>query len=422
MSFIVSALSAPAAFGPSCENSTRDLVRIIGAEPSVSVTDIIKAISDELDVQGCFDDVAMELFKICFNGLDVSIPPNPRTIEDSNQVYLSAVSNFCVCDKRFARSVVFCPFFSFESHMAAPRSPTYDERMQAGGANRMIEWLGHAGAALEHNTLLGRILRISVDARDPIVQQNYSDIHRHTRVSVEQKINGFRSTSLNALNKASDVVLALVKAGSPAKEVVISWLTDSLIQNKEATKGHPNPLACSSAGMLGNLAGLALRLCKPYLNDREKLRKVNWAFLVHRDSLDIFPRDETRLASLPACASEQMTHEGEFNFITVSFFVCWRAFSIGFVTQYSQYLNHLRRLNHFHAALMNNEPHAVDALVRKVVSDTILLTPEFLESAVAYCSSASLCLIDALNCFDFDPQNSKSDWFVSESGDIALFS
>jgi len=413
-------LSAPSAFGSSCEKSAEDFVRIVGGENAVAVTDMIKALADELETQGCLDDISMQIFRICFDKLDGSTPPNPRTIEDNVQIYLNAVSNFCVSDKRFARSIVFCPFFSFDAAMETQKNPSYDERMRAGGANRMIEWLGYAGASLEHNTLLGRMLRIAVDARDPVVQQSYSDIHRQTKSGAENKMNTFRAISTNALNKTTDVVLALVKAGSPAKEVTISWLTESLIQNKEATKGHPNPMACSSAGMLANLAGLTLRLCKPYLNDREKLKKVDWAFLVHRDSLDIFPRDDTKLVSLSSPSSEPFTHEGEFNFITVSFFVCWRAFSVGLVTIYSQYLNQLRRLNHFHAGLMTNDPNSVDALVRKVVSDTILLNPEFLEGAIAYCSSACICLIDALNSSDTDKSNSKTDWFVSESGSLLL--
>jgi hypothetical protein len=293
--------------------------------------------------------------------------------------------------------------------------------MKAAGANRMIEWLGHAGAALEHQTLLGRILRIAIDPRDPMVQASYKDIHRQTKVGAENKINSFRGVSAQVLNKGYELVMALLKAGSPSKEVVTAWLVEALAQNKEASKGHPNQMACSSIGMLGNVAALSLRLCKPYMNDTEKLKKIDWSFISHSDSHDIVPREETKLASLSApTTTEAPLHEGEYTFMTQSFFIGWRALHLGFVSQYSQYEGHMRRLHHFHSNLMNDEPQAVSMFMHKMVIDTIILTPEYLESAVAYCTSASTCLVDVLNGAEknSDINSVKNNWFVPESGNL----
>ena len=143
-------------------------------------------------------------------------------------------------------------------------------------------------------------------------------------------------------------------AGSPAKEVAIAYLIDAVALNAEAEKDQPNPQFFSSPGMLGNLSAVTFKLCKPFLDDTNKLKKVDWAFISHKDSEAILPRDCQKLTkSLEGEKVDAIVPQAkEFNFITQSFFITWRALHLGLVSQYTKYINYLRHLNHLHNQLI----------------------------------------------------------------------
>jgi len=294
--------------------------------------------------------------------------------------------------------------------------------MKAMSSNRMIEYLGTCGAAIEHQTVLGRILRISIDPRDPVIFDGFRDLFRQTKSYAENKINTLRSINKNIVNKASEIVLSILKAGSPAKDITIAWIIDTLSLNKEASKDNPNASVVSSPGMLVNFSSVTLKLCLPFLSDPAKLKKVDWNFIFHKDSYEIIPKDETKLTTLSASDQDSATSlmpSTEFNFITQSFFICWRAIHLGLVSQFSKYINHLRRLNHFHSELANEAPHAISALVHKVTVDTLLLEPVLLEELILFFSSSSSSLFNVLSEGTIS-DSSNSDWVVPESGNIIL--
>ena len=129
--------------------------------------------------------------------------------------------------------------------------------------------------------------------------------------------------------------------------------------NVEASKDRPSPLAASSRGCLVNLCGLCLRLCRPILRDASKIGRIDWLALFTDPDLSdirtaIFPSDSTKLiaaessAATPAAAAvpvpdsnppatavagagagSQKKKTKELNFITQSFFICWRALHLG---------------------------------------------------------------------------------------------
>jgi hypothetical protein len=62
---------------------------------------------------------------------------------------------------------------------------------------RYLETAGHAGAAIEHRTLLGRILRNSIDLRDLSLFAMFKDAHRQSKVSVSEESNVSFSSLMN---------------------------------------------------------------------------------------------------------------------------------------------------------------------------------------------------------------------------------
>ena len=44
--------------------------------------------------------MASKFFQICFEGLDSSVPPKPRSIDDNYLVCLNALFSLCTIDKR----------------------------------------------------------------------------------------------------------------------------------------------------------------------------------------------------------------------------------------------------------------------------------------------------------------------------------
>jgi hypothetical protein len=78
---------------------------------------------------------------------------------------------------------------------------------------RIPETMGVAGAALEHRTLLGRILRQAPDFRDPQVAALLRESHRQTRPVVEGNLNNLKGRLATVQTAGSDLVLAMLKAG-----------------------------------------------------------------------------------------------------------------------------------------------------------------------------------------------------------------
>lgn len=423
VSFMVSALTVPEMFEKNSENSVSDLVRVLGTDNNVgAITELVKLLADELENQDALEDISLKAFQICYDGLDQSSQGKPRSIDDPNLPFMATLTYLASGDKRFARQMAVFHAFSLDDKYRSRngwQQIGMSERMQAISANRMVEWLGREGSALEHRTLLGRILRVSIDSKDPSVRELFKNVHKEDMRKVETKMASLRAVTSQTVSRAHNLVKAMLLAGSPAKEVVIAFLMDAVALNTEAEKDQPNSQFCSSPGTLANLTAVALKLCMPFVNDSTKLKKVDWAFLTHEDSEVIFPKECQKLTKslegeMDAVINPQAN---EFNFITQSFFITWRAVHLGIVSQYTKYINYLRHLNHLHNQLVAGHPQAVMILTNKLSIDAIFLDPCLLEEVFNFSSAACTSLNDALN--GDNPSSATAteatnDWVVPE--------
>lgn len=319
-------------------------------------------------------------------------------------------------DKRFCQAIAKHDKFLVPEAKLKAAPP--NEMMLRMMGFRAIETAGVAGAAIEHQTILGRLLRFATDPLDPKLLAMFRNAHHESRVVTEGNINHLRTMNLTVQNYGHDLIMSLLKAGKESKEQTMRWLTETIAFNVEAEKGRPSPLVASSEGFRNNFAAVMLRICRPVVTDVEKLRKVDWGFLASQESAQIYRPDSTKLAPASLCeetAGPLTQHE--FNFITQSFFMTWRAVHLGPAQLCSSYINVLRMLNHFRDGLETGEPRALHALLQKICADVNLLAPAFLSDLVQFCSMASEALLAAVD----DQLNESAEWFQSEK-DISLSS
>ena len=232
-----------------------DLLRVIGSDLiSQSVRHFLKSLAEKLEKEEAFDDIATNIFSKCFDYLQLCVPPRIRSITDDFQTHLNTLLTICSADKRYAKAVAACPFFVVDESLRPPQGSLF---------NFNVEGSGIAGAALEHRTLLGRVLRIAVDVRDPAIFELFKDAHKSSKNIVDSKMNNLRGLLNLVQSQGHELVLSLLKGGALPKESVMLWLQQSVALNIEATKDTPSPIACSTPGMLSNLAAVQLRLCRP---------------------------------------------------------------------------------------------------------------------------------------------------------------
>ena len=246
----------------------------------------------------------------------------------------------------------------------------------------------------------------------------FKNAHHESRVVMEGNINHLRTMNLTVQNYAHDLIMSLLKAGKESKDQTMRWLCETIVYNVEAEKGRPSPLVASSEGFRNNFAAVMLRICRPVVTDMEKLKKVDWSFLQSQESVMIFRPDATKLAPVSLCdGAIDLANQHEFNFITQSFFMTWRAIHLGPAQLCSSYINVLRMLNHFREGLETGEPRALHALLQKICTDVNLLAQAFLSDLVLFCSVASDALLSVVD----DKLNESSEWFQSEK-DLSLSS
>lgn len=132
--------------------------------------------------------------------------------------------------------------------------------------------------------------------------------------------------------------------------------TQAVHYNFEAEKAQANPLVAASTGFLYNLCAVLLRLARPIIESPEKLNKVDWSYLNSVDpalSAGHFDKETKLMRSegddsltIPVLPSSKCT--GDYNFITQSFFLCWKILHIGVVQECIRYPNVLRALQRMH--------------------------------------------------------------------------
>lgn len=332
-----------------------------------------------------------------------------RSVLDDFTSPLAAVTTLVHADKRVCRELVGQACFPYnEATMGVNRYPNlHSIPPQMRHHPRFIESAAIKGAAVEHMTLLGRMLRISPDARDPKLLELFKDSMRQPRTALDAKVQDIRKRCEQAQAASGEVLLSCLRAGGPAKAGAMQWITQALVQNIEVVKDQPSPLLGASPGFMLNLGAVMLQLARPVISDLDKLKKADLFYVFSAEGKVVFPGDLTRLMPLsyystvaPASALPAplppAPPAAEFNFISQSFFLCWRALHLGVVPQCNRYVNTLRGLNHHHAGLQTGDPHAMHYLVLKLSTDAQLLSPDLLRDMVLFCSAASTKLLVAL--------------------------
>jgi hypothetical protein len=415
VSFVSSALREPDTFEDNSVSSRADLLLFISTDLSSSSTLLLKEVVEDLQKENSFDVVTEDLLILCYNGLETGIPSEKRSLNDDYQSPLTALLTLAKADKKIAHVLALCSKFALEERLV-----TAKPAQNVWPVPRVFETFGVQATAQEHQTLLGRVLRICASPQDPKMYAIFKDAFKTNPKIIDGNIKQLRSKVQSVQHQAHELVLLLLKAGKDSKEAVLRWLTQALVLNNEATKSRPNPLIGASQGFQVNLCALFLRLCRPFLSDSGKLAKVDWSFIESKDALDFISADATKLLP-PDQRSEEMDvdtvtrKEGGFNFITQSFFMCARALNEGVAIQLARYKYIMQSLNRHYDGLQNDEPNAVGTLVQKLITDVALLDAELLGDVVVFCSATAKSLVEKLSGGANQQLSSSGGWIVPKS-------
>jgi len=394
VSFLASSLAETDMFGDNSANSTHDLLAWMVEVPMRDMQ-VVKEVLTELETQDALDEVLGGLVQEAVVRTQTLSP----SVVDEPQPASLLFEALCKVDKRVARKVAKLPSFLVDAAKGTAKPPQNPMPMHFM-TPQLLASMAVQGAALEALTPVGRMLRVSADFQ---TRQNFEflkDAHKSTRQTMEGKIKQLRDSLGRVQTSVQETLLALLKA---SKDDTLAWLVQSVTLNAEAAKDQPNRLAASSPGMLLNLGSVMLRLCRPFISDIEKLRKVDWGFLGSAGGLRVFPKDDMRLLQMgedqggdvppaPAAGTEK-----DYNFITQSFFLCWRALHVGVVGEINSYRNHIRRLHHFHGGLATGEPQAVQALTIKLLADVPMMSPDLVADLLGFTEGACTSLMEQLN-------------------------
>lgn len=451
ISFLASCLETPEMFDSLSKNSVSDLALCVAEDVGQHVLILLKDLMEEMD-EDVLSTVAQQITDICIAKLDQTTTEAAlnghmtrphRSILNDHELPLTVLLAFVRAHKRAAKAIASqsC-FLLVEPPM--PPLPTLPSYMQGLLQDpQYIHANGRQGAALEHKTLLGRLLRLSTDPRDPKVVAYLKDSYKMPQNILEGNINNLRKRGDRAQSVVTEMLLTMLKSGKEGKEAAMSLLFQTVELNTEAEKDRPSPLLGATAGFMINLGAVLLQLVRPVMTS-DKVKKVDMAYVTSPEGLRLFPSDCTKLmvssssssgssssgssssssgssssssdssSSVPSSSSTQtpLPPKAPFSFISQSFFLCWRALHLGLVTQANKYISILRNLSHYHDGLASGEPHAVHYLCLKLSTDAHLLSPELLRDVIQFCAAAASSLLDAL-CED-DPSREKQQWLVNE--------
>lgn len=431
VSFIVTSIVEDQMFGQNSENSIEDLIRLVNTPDFSGVSLLLKEFSDELSIQDTHDQVIHPIVTKSFESFEIPGVAMPgllpgqllpqisqvvaRTVLDEFPPVFQALLLLISADKKFAKAVASTSCLLLPDSRAQA-TPMNVRMAQMRFGMRFAEEGGAAGAAWEHHTLLGRLLRMAPNSETRGVFELLKDTHKQTKPALDAKIGSLRATSLLIQTKGTEFVMALLKAGGPAKDAIMAVLVQSLFLNIEAAKDRPSPLLSSSRPCLVNLCGVYLRLCRPILTDASKRSKIDWTVLSAAGIDKLFPADETRLMPVPATTSTSTALSSvkpfnDFNFITQSFFLCWRALHIGVAPFVQAYPNVLRGLSRFQQDLREDGQEAVYYWVTKNCMDALLFAPDMLSDLVNFATAACSALYSILSVGQTSKMNG-GDWLA----------
>jgi ubiquitin conjugation factor E4 B len=352
------------------------------------------------------------LFLLCYAGMSPQRQPmasmfgfqgymSPCSPLDDCGPWASALAILAGSDKRFAKVLSSIPVFAVEGpRQASPAAAAL--RMAQMNPIGFVDGGGAAGTALEHHTALGRLLRAgAANATDPKVSALLKDSTKQTRAVYEANIGRLRTAASSVQAAAAELLTKLLQTKG-TKDQALLWLRQSVALNHEAAKEHPSPFISSSPGFLLNCSAVLLRLCRPFLSDAEKIRKVDYRYLLSASTADVYPPNATPLTlaigrdAVPCSLSQRETTAVEFNFITTAFFLTWQSLYNSFVSKCIRYPRLRMALGRLHSGLETGNTEAQFYLVNVIVDDAAMQNMEYLRDVATFCSSACLFLVNHL--------------------------
>jgi ubiquitin conjugation factor E4 B len=398
---MVSSLIEEDMFGQNSINSVKDLYTTITTDTSNALSPMLKDVCEELASQDNLKFITNKLLLSSFENLDIVSSSGFRSVMTDYSAAINIVLALSRADKRYCKEILEFQYFSLGVQTST--IPFHFKQMhphmllqnQALIINNCIQ-----GAAFENRTLFGRIMRIAPNMFDPQIRELFGTVQVSQQV-FEGKIKGIQAKVQSTQAFLGEIVTNCLKAGGATKDGTMKWLMASLTMNVEAEKENPSPLIAASPGFLNNLGGVFLHLCRPIMNDIEKLKKVDINFFGSEEFRKLYPADATTLMSNGMMAQavglkKSSTNVTEFTFITQSFFMCWRALHIGIVHRLHEFENTFMALNRFHAGLATNEPRSIHYLVQKCTHDSEYFIPDLISDLISFCVSASHVLMSVL--------------------------
>lgn len=394
VSYTSTALVMPDIFGRNSENSVSDLFSFLSTADDPSAGYFLKDLAEELNGQDTLEQVAGELMEQ-YEAKIIALPTHPqqyrgssgKSIMDNLPPLLHALLALCKFDKRLAREVALSRTFALSTDASQPPPPTMFNFAMA---------LPRAGAALESTTLLGRLLSFNAVIGDPALIELFkaSPTTHHQQQIFDSNISFLRARLTNLQVICADIVTQLLKASGPAKDATMLWLVQSIEENAENDKDQPRPHIASTRSFMLNLNSVFLALCRPFMSQPEKLKKVDWKYLCAKEA-EMIVTNSPRLLSASVMAAASAP-EGEFNFMTKVMFLCWRSLHLGLVPLSRDYNNLGRQIQYHYEQLQSNEPQALFEY-RIFQSMTVgLLSPQLLVDTVEFCIAASTVLLSAM--------------------------
>lgn len=398
-SFIASSLAVPDMFGQNTLNSILHFYNFL-KHPNSDISthnQILTDVFQELDKQDSIPIVMNQLLQMFYDNMSLLMPDSNgiySLFDDRNDV-LSILSQLCRCNKVVAGTICNFDKFLIPRELLTAKPPANFPDFMMNNPTTIRQY-AVAGAAIEHHSLLGIVLRLYPDPRDPKVMDLFKDIHRPlTRQSHDNKFNSIRTIVKFVTAICSDSILSLLKASNEAKASTVQWLQEAITLNIEAEKDQPSPFLGANHGFLCNLGIVMLSICNPIFINPKTLSKVDWKYLLQSSST-IFPKDVTKLF-IPEKSLSDSNSLQTVGFSTDLFFMCCRAIHLGFVQLCDRYFQLLIHLSRQRDALEANNPRAIFVLALKSCYDVYLMDPNVIQNLLLYCVSVSSSLLSFMS-------------------------
>lgn len=412
VSFIASSMMVPEMFDQNSANSIDNFARLLltsSDAQAVMLNSLLRDLVEELTQQGSLDDIIGKITDILFDAISVQPTQGIRSVMDDYSSMIAAIRKLASCDKRVSSVITQHEKFLLSAQLRTSEAPSLPPMMI--NDPRAIERYGVRGAAVPNATILGIILRSVPDLHDREMHRMFGEAHRQSGQIIQGHMTTIRKILISNQTAAAEIILALLKAGNKSKEITLQWIIDAVSLNREAEKGQPSPLLAANSRYLTNLGAVMLQLCRPIVTDIEKIKKIEWEYIGSEEGSIIYPADVTKIFITEADARSIPLSSASFNFITQSFFLCWRALHLGVVKLCDGYINELRRLEHYRGGLDTNDPQAVFALISKIITDAQLLEPTLIQDLMLFCSAAATAFV---RFFDTDQasKEASASWLV----------